>query len=506
MGSVYKRGPWWWVAFKVPGGGRVARNTMVASTEPKRAAQSVLAELERRLKLEQRVTTDRRTTVAEYALKWTAERKALKQTNAGKDLARLKLHVLPALGAMRLGSVTPGDIRRVVTAMRVKQLAPRTVLNTYGLVHRLFADAVAEELVLTTPATLHRRDLPKKADKDPRWRSGARYTREEAQLLMTAPAVPADRRVVYALAFLTGMREGEIAALTWASLDETAEPLARLLVSHSYTRQNGIVKETKSGQPREVPVHPELLPVLREWRARGFASFFGREPRPDDLVVPNRAGGFRTDLNYLEGLDLDLKALQLRHRDMHSMRRTFVSCGREDVRGSDAVLKTITHDQVGSVYDGYTIFTFTAKCEAVAQLKLSTRPVQVVTARAKAAGGPETVTATSFATQEGNMDVETKEPADFSAGSVSAQGGIRSLIVPGSRGVRGAKSTGSKSGEGQRGPLLSVPCSNVADAPISKELSNALADFKARGDRGRLAARLRVVLAQLRPRSKAVRH
>jgi integrase len=63
----------------------------------------------------------------------------------------------------------------------------------------------------------------------------------------------------------------------------------------SYTRHNGFEKETKTGNPREVPVHPVLARLLKEWEERGFAELFGREPRADDLLIPNRHGGYRTD-------------------------------------------------------------------------------------------------------------------------------------------------------------------------------------------------------------------
>ncbi len=402
MGSVYKRGPFWWISFRVPGGGRVARSSGIDSHQPKIQALRVLAEVERELRNEAKRNTGEPKTVAEYAVEWTASRRALKQTNAGRDFARLKLHVLPTLGTKRLGAVTVADVRSLVKSLRAGEMAPRTIINTYGLVRRLFADALAEELIVSSPCALTRSDLPKKQDKDPTWRAGAVYTRDEAQLLMTSPAVPWDRRVVYALAFLTGMRAGEIAALRWSAIDEEQQPLGRLLVAFSYTRQNKGTKATKTGVPRRVPVHPELAPVLQAWRAQGFEAQFGRAPRGDDLVVPNRDGAFRTDLNTLDGLALDLEALGLRHRDMHSMRRTFISLGRED-SGNAAALKVVTHDQKGDVYDGYTVFTWQALCDAVSALALSTRYAQVVEVAEKTAasggGTPNAALATQIATR-----------------------------------------------------------------------------------------------------------
>jgi hypothetical protein len=37
---------------------------------------------------------------------------------------------------------------------------------------------------------------------------------------------------------------------------------------------------------RHVPVHRELAAILDEWRRVGWPKRVGREPEPDDLVVP----------------------------------------------------------------------------------------------------------------------------------------------------------------------------------------------------------------------------
>jgi hypothetical protein len=58
-----------------------------------------------------------------------------------------------------------------------------------------------------------RTDLLRSADNDPAWRSGAVFSREELEALLTDERIPADRRVLYALLGLVGLRFGEVAAL-----------------------------------------------------------------------------------------------------------------------------------------------------------------------------------------------------------------------------------------------------------------------------------------------------
>lgn len=61
------------------------------------------------------------------------------------------------------------------------KLAPRTVRHVYGVLHRMFEDAVADELIASNPCAIKRGELPAKIDKDPTWRSRAVFAREEVE-------------------------------------------------------------------------------------------------------------------------------------------------------------------------------------------------------------------------------------------------------------------------------------------------------------------------------------
>lgn len=61
---------------------------------------------------------------------------------------------------------------------------------------------------------------------------------------------------------MTGLRWGEATALKWVDLDREAGVI-RVQRAHWH----GHVKTTKTGKPRKVPLPPQLLEVLDEWRA-----------------------------------------------------------------------------------------------------------------------------------------------------------------------------------------------------------------------------------------------
>lgn len=71
-------------------------------------------------------------------------------------------------------------------------------------------------------------------DKDPTWRAGAVFTRGELEQLISDDRLPPDRRVLWALLGLAGLRFGEAAALRFRHYDATLEPLGRLLIASSW--------------------------------------------------------------------------------------------------------------------------------------------------------------------------------------------------------------------------------------------------------------------------------
>jgi integrase len=112
------------------------------------------------------------------------------------------------------------------------------------------------------------------------------------------------------------------------------------------------VKETKTDNPREMPVHPTLARILAAWKL-GFERLTGREPNPDDLILPSRRGKHRNSNHMLNRFHEDLERLGQRARRQHDARRTFISIARADGARPD-ILRWVTHGPTGDITDQYT--------------------------------------------------------------------------------------------------------------------------------------------------------
>jgi integrase len=367
VGSIYPKRGKLWVRFKNhEGTWRDAPTPYTPGQEP--LARRYLAQRERRIEAEVDAGADvgakpgEPLTVAQYAKKWIKAREPLGLATASDDETRLRKHVLPRLGEMKLEEVRRRHIRDLVLQLRADgKLAPRTIHHVFHTTKAMFQHAVADELLDVTPCELHRGTLPKKVDKDPAWRAGAIYTREEVELLISDGRIPDDRRVLYALKALAGLRHGEAAGLTWRQYDATLEPLGGLTL-----------ELTKSKVPRRVPVHPTLARVLAEWKLSGWERTYGRAPTAQDLVAPSRNLTPKDKHEAPKQLAADLELLKLRPRRGHDLRRTFVTLAQVDGARRD-LLETISHGPRGDIVSIYTTFPWPALCEEVKKLRISLR-------------------------------------------------------------------------------------------------------------------------------------
>jgi len=383
MGTVYTRGSKLWIGFMNSQGKQVCRSTGLAVGK-ERQAEALLAEIERLVATGQDYETPLGPcTVQGYGEAWIKMRQGNVRT-VDDEATRLRRHVFPhlspPLGKMNLEDVRPRHMRDLVLQLRREgNLSPRSIRNVWGVCVTMFGDAVVDELISANPCRLKKGILPPNEDKDPEWRATAVYSRDELRALVTDDRIVPDRRMVYALKGLTGMRHGEMAALRWQHYDPTTEPLGRLLVANTYRRRG-----TKSRVTRRVPVHPTLARLLDAWREFGWQDLYGRAPAADDLIVPTRNQSMRDPSTAQVQLLEDIDRLGLRRRRGHDLRRTFLSLAQIDGARRE-VLKLVTHGQKGDILDGYTTFPWATMCAEVAKLKLSIElPSQTTDDRAAA--------------------------------------------------------------------------------------------------------------------------
>ncbi len=386
MPSLYLRGNVWWCRLKDERGEWISKST---GCQDRRGANRYATTAQKALDDKRAGQTGGPLTFKRYIGEWL-ERRRVEGHDWKADRGRLTKHVLPVLGDRMLDEIRAADIAALVRRMRFEYATPiaaRTVRNIYSVVAAAFRDAAIEGTIEQSPCILTDAQLGTIKDKDPEWRLGALFTREEAEVLISDPRIPADRQLVYGFGLLAGMRPGEVAALRWRHYDPAEKPLGRLLVAKSYNTKRSEEKGTKTETSKSIPVHATLAAILAEWKLGGWAKMMGRAPGPEDLVVPlppdtiarrtrRKGEPFRGyDYSGKRWREVDLPALGWRERSLYDTKSTFITLAIED--GADpAVLRDrVTHTkQKRSAFDGYDRGPhWLSACAEVAKLRLSRR-------------------------------------------------------------------------------------------------------------------------------------
>ena len=379
MGCVYARNQALWLKYKDEHGRWKYKKAGFCVGQEKKARE-LLARVEELIAAGSSQLSDGPLTVRRWAEIWINEQRDRGVETVSDYEARIRDHVLPVIGAMRLDQVRVSHIADLIAALKNKRkkrrkneehLAPKTIRHIYFSAHSLFERAVRRDLIASNPCRLERGELPPRVDKDPGWRPTAVYRRDEVEMLISAPPIAEWRRVFYALLFLTGARFGEISARRWRDYVADETPLGRLIVSSSFQSKSKREKSTKTGQTREVPVHSTLAAILAEWKLGGWERAMGRRPTESDLIVPFPLDGEHLDAQVMRRhLHKDLVALGYRTRRQHDTRRTFISLCLSDGARKE-ILQWVTHGRPRSdQMDDYTTLLWAPRCEEVAKLTI----------------------------------------------------------------------------------------------------------------------------------------
>ena len=334
-----------------------------------------------------RVDATGEVTVRGWGERWIADRRARKVISVGDEESQLRYHVFPTLGDVPLRSLTKAQMIAWVRTLPGRKrldtgepISSRYVHHIAGTMRRLLQEAADTDLIAVSPCAWRaKRDLPAKRDVNPEKRSKGGFEGWEVHELISDPAIAWDRRVLWAFAFLTGARPGEVAARRWRDVT-LADPaslgvLGRIEVHTAWNSRVHIEKSTKTDVSKVIPIHPLLDAALRAWRDEGWAWYVGRAPEPEDLVVPSETGRIRNSSQTNKRFQGDVAKLALRGgRTSYETRSTFRSLARAG-GANVADLNLITHPSPREASEFYNRLNsiWPALCRAVLAVHVAPR-------------------------------------------------------------------------------------------------------------------------------------
>jgi integrase len=199
-------------------------------------------------------------------------------------------------------------------------------------------DAVDEELIPSNPArtALVSEEIPQAET-----RAGenviVHIPLSDAERVLTCPHVPEERRTRYLLALTSGMRDGEIAGLTWADVELSGPHPTVCVTKQISTRRETPKTKPKPSRPktkhahRTRPLHPLACAALRAWKSGAWVLLVGRHALGTDPVFPDEHGNpYRPRSAELLRQDLETSGCPSKYAgecaiDFHATRRSFAT-------------------------------------------------------------------------------------------------------------------------------------------------------------------------------------
>ena len=238
-------------------------------------------------------------TVGEYLDRWLRDsvKGTVKETTYANYAYINRVHLSPALGSIKLKSLTPAHVRGLYGEKSRTKLSAATVKKMHVVLHKALAQAVSDALIPRNAA--HGVKPPRVSAPGEEIKP---LTSEECAALLEAAR---DERLeaLYVLAVHCGLREGELLALRWDDVDlDSAKPAIR--VRRTLTRgEDGrgwvVGASTKSGRGRRVRLTRRATAGLKDHRKRQLEERIRLAGlwRDSGLVFPNETGSLLNPSN-----------------------------------------------------------------------------------------------------------------------------------------------------------------------------------------------------------------
>lgn len=174
---------------------------------------------------------------------------------------RAETMIAPTIGKRRLVDVKPLDVQRWIDSLG-KTFAPSTIHAAVAVLMGALREAAVLGITDRHLGQGIRRPTIGKS-------SATTWTQSDVQRVLSATSGDETYGTLYHVAIATGLRPGELRALTWADVDlERGTLTVRRTISRGADGSEVIVARTKTNQVRTIAIDPATVERLRWHKAR----------------------------------------------------------------------------------------------------------------------------------------------------------------------------------------------------------------------------------------------
>jgi len=229
----------------------------------------------------------------------------------------IRVHIKPALGAVRLSDLHPHMVQGFINGLG---LAPTTTKLVCGILKEALEKAAILDYIPKNP--VRGCQLPRQEQRE----IHPLDDQQLAALLNAAKGRSIEHVVTVAL--FTGLRLSEILGLTWAAIDFACGTISvdKQLAPDAQRKAGELFTSTKSHKARIVSAAPSVLAALKAQKQRQAEMQLRAGPlwdNPQGLVFTNEAGGPMSQRNAQYRFQIIVKAAGLDGVRFHDTRHTY---------------------------------------------------------------------------------------------------------------------------------------------------------------------------------------
>lgn len=349
---------WYYILDRVENGKR--KQTKKRGFKTKREAEKAYVEAKNELNKGTYIEPSR-LLYSTYLEEWMRNRKS----NLGKqtfevNMGFIKCHILPSLGNVILSNIRPATIQSFITELVEKGLAPSTVKRIYSIVNCSLNNAEKLQIVSKNYASLV--EKPKLQQKELQvW---------DVQTVQKFLETAKESRyyIVFHLAIMTGMRQGEILGLRWIDIDFDNKLISiRQTLSHNGKE---ITFGTKTGAGRSISIDDEIITALKEYRELVLEEkhLAGEMYEESGLIVCNTIGRKAYPRSLSKIWDRLRSKANVPAITFHDLRHTHASLLLRQNIHPKIVAERLGHSSIQMTMDIYTHLMPNMQSEAVTGL------------------------------------------------------------------------------------------------------------------------------------------
>ena len=262
---------------------------------------------------------------------------------------RIRVNLKPAIGEVKLTALTAPMIQKLYNQMNISGLAPKSVKNIHGVLHKALGQAVKLGFLKVNPSDVC---------KLPRMTKKAIKHFDRPQISAFLKAIKGHRyETLYIVTLFCGMRQSEVLGLKWDCINFSDGSIRIVRQLQKEKVKGGVcyLSSVKNDKERRIPPAPYVMKLLQTHREEQEKQrlFVGSAWLGDDYVFTNELGEHLLHSSVYKEFKKVAVSVGAPECRFHDLRHSYAVAALESGDNIKSVQENLGHHSVAFTLDTY---------------------------------------------------------------------------------------------------------------------------------------------------------